>query len=115
MAGRIQITNGQKVRASFDLFDQKDKPFDGWPEGSTIEITGGDSGGATGIAQWTPDASPDNGKGLITTDGDNIGIVTLTARGTNPEGVSFSDTLEVEVVHSPAGSARFTAGEAEPE
>jgi hypothetical protein len=105
----MQITNGQKVSASFDIYDAKGKVIPA-PAGTTFTVTGGDTGGATGVAQWVPDASPENGRGTITTDGDNLGSITLSGAATLPDGTAFSGDLPVEVIGGPPSSGAFTVG-----
>jgi hypothetical protein len=107
----MELTNGQKCPASFDLFDMKGKPILPLPDGTTVVITGGDAGGPTGVAQWVEDASPSNGHGMITTDGDNVGTVTISGTMTLADGRSFTGEIPVVVKNSEPNTAAFTPGE----
>jgi hypothetical protein len=104
----LDLTNGQKCPASFDLFDQKGKAISPLPEGTTVLVTGGDTGGPSGVAQWVD--GPELGQGTITTEGDNVGTVTLSATMTLADGKSFTGSLVVNVKNSAPGTAAFTAG-----
>ena len=112
-----QLTNGQKIHASFDVFDQKGKRIATYPTGTVVAISGGDAGGPTGVAQWAPDNTPDNGVGTITTEGDNLGDVVFTGTVTYPDGTVFNsgEALTVHVINSPPNSAAFTLGSPENE
>lgn len=107
----MQLNNGQKCPASFDLFDKKDKPFAVLPAGASISVVSSD----TSIAQWVPDADPDNGRGTITTEGDNVGSCSISGTLTLADGNVLSDVLPVEVIHSAPGTFRVTAGTPEDE
>jgi hypothetical protein len=69
-----------------------------------VTVTGGDAGGPSGVAQWRPDADPENGHGTITTEGDNLGPMTFNATLTLPDGtVKQGNPIEVEVINSAPG------------
>lgn len=102
----LELTNGQKCPASFDLFDQKDKPFEELPAGTTLEFSSSNEG----VAQWEQD--PDfPQKGTITTLTDQVGTATISGKMTLPDGKVFTGSIDVVVVHSAAGTAKFSPGQ----
>lgn len=101
----VDLTNGQKVNASFDVFDKKNQPFNPLPAGATVDITSSDAD----IAQWAPDA-PGGNTGFITTETDKIGTATINGSITMPDGTVFTDTVTVTVMNSAPGTAKFTVG-----
>lgn len=102
----LELTNGQECPASFDLFDQKDQPFESLPAGATVEFSSSDEG----VAQWKQDPDAAN-KGTITTLTDKVGTATISGKLTLADGTVFTGAIDVAVTHSAAGSARFSPGQ----
>jgi hypothetical protein len=111
----LELTNGQQCPSSFDLFDKKDVAFDPIPTGATLEVVSSDEG----VAQWAPGVLVDNvitpapespNKGVITTLTDKVGTARLSGTLTLADGTVFTDTIDVTVAHSAAGTAKFTVG-----
>ena len=101
----VELTNGQTVDASWDLFDKKNVAFNPLPDGAVIDIKSSDED----IAQWAPSA--DNPAiGDITTLTDKVGTATLTGTLTLADGKSFSDTITVTVRNSEAGTFAARVG-----
>ena len=103
------ITNGQVVDASFDLFDQKSVAYKELPAGSKVEVTGGDDGGPNGVAQW---ADKSSAKSTITTQGDQLGQVSFKATLTLADGtvMESSNSIDINVINSAPGSFVGTVG-----
>lgn len=101
----VELTNGQQVDASFDVFDKKNIAFDPLPSGATVQISSSDEG----VAQWAPDVAGGN-KGFITTLTDKVGLATISGTITMPDGTVFTDSISVTVTNSAPGTAKFTVG-----
>lgn len=120
MLQRVTLTNGERVAGcGITIFDLKGKAIAGdgpLPDGSTIAWTG-DGGTIAQVAQKDP-----NGRAFdVTTEGDDVGVVTFTADITKPDSTKVLDAdgsppqLEVTVTNSAPGSASVSVGTVQPE
>lgn len=116
----VTLTNGEKVTGcGITLFDQKNKPIAPENVDPAITVVWTTDGGAT-IAQIVQSAP--NSLGFdVTTEGDDVGVVTATATITRPDGTQIMDSdgtapqLEATVRNSAANSASVSVGTTVPE
>lgn len=120
MKAVVSLKNSEKVRdCAVTLFDQKGKAIAGpAPDGLTVAWTQQDS--TTTIAQLVQD--PSNPIGFdVTTEGDDIGVVTFSADITRADGTKILDSdgnppsLEVTVTNSAPNTAGVSVGTVQPE
>lgn len=101
---RVTLNNGEQVNAGLTVLDQKGKPCVTLPAGATAEYVSN----AEGVAQFEKGEGGILGK--VTTLSDEIGVAVIHGKVTFADGASFEDDLEVTVVNSAPGSAKFTVG-----
>ena len=102
MPSSLTLTNKQHCPAGVSILDADGQPFAVLPPNVTVAFNSENNE----IADVVPDA---DGMNCDITSG-KVGVTSITASVTMPDGTVLSDSIAVAVVNSEPGSVNFTAG-----